>query len=105
MWNTKLNYPSLLVQIDLSFQNNQHPSSSTYTSSSTHQLTPKAYVASAPASSVASAPSSSSNWFLDFTTTSHMTNRLTNLPYYQPYPGQDQVAIGDGTTPTYHSHW
>ncbi|KAF5951279.1 hypothetical protein HYC85_009223 [Camellia sinensis] len=67
-------------------------------SPSTHQSSPTAYVASASSSSVASAPSSSSNWFLDSATTSHMTNDLTNLSYYQPYSGPDQVAIGDGNT-------
>ncbi|CAL5376411.1 unnamed protein product [Camellia sinensis] len=41
---------------------------------------------------------SDSNWFLDPGATSHMTNDLSNLSFYQPYQGHDQVAIGDGTT-------
>ncbi|KAG5550331.1 hypothetical protein RHGRI_015329 [Rhododendron griersonianum] len=57
--------------------------------STTSPSTAKAFVASA-------SPTPSSDWYLDSAATHHLTNDLSNLNFYQPYHGSEQVMVGSG---------
>lgn len=66
-------------------------------SSPTAQPTTHAFVVS-----TSTAPSS--DWFLDSAATHHLTNGLTNMHFYQPYHGNEQVMVGNGAAlPIQHS--
>lgn len=52
---------------------------------------PKAYVASLSCSS------GPNQWYVDSAATHHITNDLNSLQLYQPYHGQDQVTVGNGS--------
>lgn len=59
---------------------------------------PKAYAASP---SFSSGPN---QWYVNSAATHHITNDLNNLQLYQPYHGQDQVTVGNGSNlPILHS--
>lgn len=69
--------------------------SSIFTASPTSTLA-KAFVTSASASP-------SSDWYLDSASTHHLTNDLSNLNFYQPYQGNDQVMVGNGIAMPIHN--
>lgn len=65
--------------------------------STTSPSTAKAFVALA-------SPTPSPDWYLDSVATHHLTNDLSNLNFYQPYHGSEQVMVGNGAAmPIQHS--
>ena len=67
-------------------------------------FTPRAFSAQTPFPAVStSMQSTSAPWYVDSAATSHLTNDLNNLHFYQPYQGNDQVMIGDGNTLPIHN--
>lgn len=70
---------------------------SSYPSASQSNANAKAFVASA-------SPTCSSDWYIDFAATHHLTNYLSNPNFYQPYHGSEQVMVGNGVAmPIQHS--